>query len=212
MSDDALHQSHVSDAALDAEDLARADIYALLSSLFYAPPSKELLRVIATGSVICNDGPVSDFCRAWGALQQAAAQADAEAVREEFESAFIGTGRQPVMLYGSFYEAGFLHERPLALLREDLMKMGIARRGDRHESEDHVSALCDVMRLLIAGDAGTQPAALVSQRDFFRRHIQPWYAQLCAAVINANQTHFYKHVAELLREFFGVENTAFDMG
>jgi TorA maturation chaperone TorD len=211
MSDDAPHQSRAPNVAVETEDIARADIYALLSSLFYAPPSKELLRIIATGSVICNDESVSDFCRAWRALQQAAAQADAEAVKDEFDTAFIGTGRQPVMLYGSFYEAGFLHEKPLALLREDLTKMGLARRGDRHESEDHVSALCDVMRLLISGDAGTPPAALVLQRDFFRRHIQPWYAQLCAAAINANQTHFYKHVAELLREFFAVENTAFDM-
>ena len=213
MSDDALHQSHASDVALDAEDKARAEIYALLSSLFYyAPPSKELLRVIATGSVICNDEAGSDFCRAWRALQQAAAQADAEVVKEEFDAAFIGTGRQPVMLYGSFYVAGFLHEKPLALLREDLTKMGLARRGDRHESEDHLSALCDVMRFLIVGDAETPPVALATQRDFFRRHIQSWYAQLCAAAVDANQTHFYKQVAALLREFFAVENTAFDMG
>jgi TorA maturation chaperone TorD len=212
MSDDALHQTRAPSVALDDEDNARAHVYALLSNLFYAPPSKEFLHIIATGSVICNDEPVSDFCRAWRALQQAAAQADAEAVKDEFDAAFIGTGRQPVMLYGSFYEAGFLHEKPLALLREDLTKMRIARRGDRHESEDHVSALCDVMRFLIVGDAQTPPAALGTQRDFFRRHIQPWNAQLSSAVIGANQTRFYKHVAQLLRDFFAIENTAFDMG
>lgn len=199
-------------AGLDSEENARAEIYALLSSLFYQAPSKELLHVIATGSVICNDEPVSDFCQAWRALQQAAAQADAEAVKDEFDAAFIGTGRQPVMLYGSFYVAGFLHEKPLAYLRDDLTKMGLARRGDRHESEDHVSALCDVMRFLVAGDGDTPPAALDLQRDFFRRHLQPWCAQLSAAVISANQTDFYKHVAQLMREFFAVENTAFDMG
>ncbi len=116
------------------------------------------------------------------------------------------------MLYGSFFEAGFLHEKPLALLREDLTKMGVARRGDRHESEDHVSALCDVMRMLIVGDGALPAAALAAQRDFFRRHIQPWYAQLCDAVIGAHQTDFYKRVAQLLREFFAIENTAFDMG
>jgi TorA maturation chaperone TorD len=212
MTDDALHKIRAMNVALDAEDSARAEVYALLSSLFYQPPSKELLHVIATGSVICNDEPVSDFCRAWRALQQAAAQADAEAVKDEFDAAFIGTGRQPVMLYGSFYEAGFLHEKPLAILRDALTKMGIARRGDRHESEDHVSAVCDVMRFLITGDAETPAAALDSQREFFRQHIEPWYAQLSAAVSNANQTNFYKHVALLLREFFAIENTAFDMG
>jgi TorA maturation chaperone TorD len=212
MTDDALHKIPVLNGDLDPEDSARAEVYALLGSLFYQAPSKELLHVIATGSGICNDEPVSDFCRAWRALQQAAAQADAEAVKDEFDAAFIGTGRQPVMLYGSFYEAGFLHEKPLAMLRDTLTQMGIARRGDRHESEDHVSALCDVMRILITGDAETPPAALELQSEFFRRHIGPWYAQLTTAVIGANQTSFYKHVAQLLREFFVIENAAFDIG
>jgi len=212
MIDDAPHKFGSMIVNLDAGESARAEVYALLSSLFYQSPSKELLHVIATGSGICNDEPVSDFCRSWRALQQAAMQADAEAVKEEFDAAFIGTGRQPVMLYGSFYVAGFLHEKPLAILRDDLTKMGIARRGDRHESEDHVSALCDVMRFLIGGDAEAPPAALELQREFFRRHIEPWHAQLSNAVINASQTNFYKHVAQLMREFFVVENAAFDMG
>ncbi len=212
MSDDALHQGSALLGALDDGDLARAEIYALLGSLFYHAPSPDLLRIIATGTVICNDAVDSDFCLAWRALQQAAANTDAEAVEDEFDATFIGAGRQPVMLFGSFYLAGFLHEKPLAWLREDLRKMGFARLGDRHESEDHVSALCDVMRFLIEGDAATPPAALALQRDFFRRHIQPWYANLANAVVSANQTDFYKHAAQLLREFFVVEDAAFEMG
>ena len=105
MSDDAAHQSHVQNVALEAEDLARADLYALLGSLFYAPPPKEILSNIAANAVLCNDESVTDFCHAWRALQQAAAQTDAEAVKDEFETAFIGTGRQPVMLYRLVYES-----------------------------------------------------------------------------------------------------------
>jgi TorA maturation chaperone TorD len=212
MSDDASHKSHVSSVDLDPEERARAEIYSLLSSLFYQPPSNELLEVIASGAVLCNDETDSDFCRALRALQHAAARTDAEAIRGEFDTSFIGTGRQPVMLYGSFYEAGFLHEKPLAVLRDTLTRLGVARRADRHESEDHVSALCDVMRFLITGDPATPPAALDIQRDFFLHHIEPWHTQLCAAVISANQTDFYKHVAHLMREFFAIEKTAFDMG
>ena len=65
------------------EDQARAEVYALLSSLFYQPPSKELLQAIATSRVMCNDDVDSGYCRAWRALQGAAA--DAETVQEEFE-------------------------------------------------------------------------------------------------------------------------------
>lgn len=193
------------------EDQARAEIYALLGNLFYQPPSAELLESIATTKTICNDVPDSGFCQAWRALQQAAASADAEAVKDEFDTAFIGTGRQPVMLYGSFYLAGFLHEKPLAQLRDELTKMGLARSGISHETEDHISALCDVMRFLIAGDQERLPAALSVQRDFFQRHINSWNTQLCVAVIAATQTHFYKHVAQFMREFIAIENESFDI-
>jgi len=193
------------------EDQARAEIYALLGNLFYQPPSAELLETIATSRTLCNDGSDSNFCRAWRALQEAAANADAEAVKDEFDTAFIGTGRQPVMLYGSFYLAGFLNEKPLAQLRDELTQMGLERSGSSHETEDHLSALCDVMRFLIEGDRGTPPAALAVQRDFFLRHINSWNKQLCAAVIAATQTHFYKHVAQFMREFFAIENESFDI-
>ena len=165
--------------------------------------------MIATGQTLCNDGIDSGFCRAWRALRQAAVNADVEAVKDVFDTAFIGTGRQPVMLYGSFFLTGFLNEKPLAQLRDELTKMGLARSENRHETEDHISALCDVMRFLITGDQDTLPAALAVQRDFFQRHINSWNTQFCAAVITASQTHFYKHVALFAREFFAIENESF---
>ena len=123
------------------------------------------------------------------------------------------TGLRNVYAFNETFEPHFKGQPPhtLAVLRDDLTKMGVARRVDRHESEDHVSALCDVMRFLIVGDADTPPAALDLQSGFFSRHIAPWYAQLGAAVIGANQTDFYKHVAHLLREFFAIETAAFDI-
>ena len=194
-----------------SEDQARAEVYALLSNLFYRPPSRELLQTIATSRAMCNDNADSGYCRAWRTLQSAAAAADAETVQEEFDTAFISAGRQPVMLYGSFYLAGFLNEKPLAYLRDELAQMGLTRRGNSHETEDHISALCDVMRFLIVGDHDTPPAALDAQRDFFRRHINSWHAQLCEAVIGASENRFYKHVARFAREFFDLENESFDI-
>ena len=88
--------------------------------------------------------------------------------------------------------------------------MGLARSGSSHETEDHISALCDVMRFLIAGDQDAPPAALDVQRDFFRRHIHSWNTQLCDAVSGASQTHFYKHVALFAREFFAIEHESLD--
>ncbi len=44
-----------------------------------------------------------------------------QAVEREFFNLFIGVGRGELLPYGSYYLTGFLHERPLARLREDLI-------------------------------------------------------------------------------------------
>jgi TorA maturation chaperone TorD len=196
---------------IDPEDRSRAAVYALLANVFYRPPEQVVFDAIAGGLAICDDGADSGFCRAWRALREAAAVADGDAVRREFDTAFIGTGRQPVMLYASFYLTGFLNEKPLAELRDELAQMGLARSGQSHETEDHISALCDVMRYLIAGDGDMPSASLETQRNFFLRHINSWYLQLCDAVVNAAETDFYKHVARFAREFFELEREAFAM-
>lgn len=188
------------------EDRTRADMYALIGNLFFGPPSKDLLAAIARGDAMSEEGTDTAFRRAWKALRHVAATSDPDAIRHEYDTVFISTGRAPVMLYGSHYLAGFLMEKPLAKLRDELAQLGIARRQTSGESEDHISALCDVMRFLIVGDEATPPAALEVQRGFFERNVQPWYARLCDATHNAAETNFYGRVADLAMAFFDIES------
>jgi TorA maturation chaperone TorD len=192
------------------EDRARAEAYALIGSLFYASPDRALLAHLATveGLVRATDSPLA---RAWSSLSAAAAAADESSVSAEFDAAFVSTGNPPVPLAGCMYIAGYMHERPLAELRTDLMRLGFARRPASAETEDHISALCDVMRLLAAGGDGMPPAPTDSQREFFARHLQPWYPRLCEAVRGAEQTRFYKPVADLAQAFFDLESEAFEI-
>ena len=68
-----------------------------------------------------------------------------ERVEREFFDLFIGLGRGELLPYGSYYLTGFLHERPLARLREDLgaarhrarRRSGRAGRSRRHPVRDH---------------------------------------------------------------------------
>ena len=193
------------------EERVRADIYALLATLFYFPPSEELLRSIAVVRIVDDDANRSEFAESWRRLQSAAQAAAPDAVREEYDKAFITAGRPPVFLYGSVYETGFLMDKPLARLRDDLAKLGLARRAQVGEPEDHVSALCDAMRFLIVGREPVPPAAVAVQREFFMRHIAPWYAALCAAIENAEQTAFYKRVAAFAKAFFDLELQSFEI-
>ncbi len=57
---------------------------------------------------------------AHAAVAEAARGADAADVEREYFALFIGLGRGELLPYGSYYLSGFLHDRPLARLREDL--------------------------------------------------------------------------------------------
>jgi TorA maturation chaperone TorD len=191
------------------EDAARADLWGLLSLLFIAPPTAQMLSQLAAAPVAAEAGG-SALQQAWRDVQRAAATATPEPVRDEFETLFGGTGRPAVYVYGSFYLAGALHEKPLARLRADLADIGLTRRIDLGESEDHFAVLAETMRFLIAGD---DPAicTLSRQRELFDRHIQPWGAQMCDAIEGDRAARFYRALAVFTREFLQVEQMAFDL-
>lgn len=192
------------------EDQVRADFYALLASLFYRAPDDRLLQaiVIAPEPAAESDRNLAD---AWTALAAASAVVSAEALIEEFETLFIGVGRAPVLLYGSFYQAGFMNEKPLADLRTDLAELGFARDAGARETEDHLAALCDVMRAMILGDVENAPASLQAQKSFFVKHMQPWALQCCDATIKNENSNYYERVAAFAKAFFQIEIQAFEI-
>lgn len=190
--------------AVPQEDLARADLYALISGLFYAPPSAELLRTVAAqpGPTATGD---SAFARAWEGLRVAAGAADAAGVAAEYDTLFYGVGRPLVMLYGASYITGYLHGKSLADLRADLARLGFGRKESAAEPEDHVAGLADVMRLLIVG--GSDVAV---QADFFTRHLKPWYTRLAQALEQTQEADFYRHAGRFMQAFFDVETASFE--
>jgi TorA maturation chaperone TorD len=187
------------------EDQARANFYALLSRLFYAPPDAAFLA--ALGSADELEAEDEALAKAWGELCAAAAAADVETLRDEFETTFVGTGKAPITLYASAYSIKYSSETPLAHLRSDLAALGLARRSDAGEPEDHIAALCDVMRHLIA----QQQVELTSQKQFFDRWIRPNFEALCAAIERSALGPFYKSAGRLAKTFFSLEQAAFEM-
>ena len=83
--------------------------------------------------------------RASWLLRKPPDNASAEKIEREFFNLFIGIGRGELLPYGSYYLTGFLNERPLARLREDLRALGIERAegqveaggSRRHPLRDH---------------------------------------------------------------------------
>lgn len=193
---------------LTDEDRARAEHYAVLSRLFASAPDADFLHKLPALAAAWG-GSGNALGQAWLMLRDAALNTDAEQLEDEYTRLFLTIGRPDVMLFGSFYMAGFLMEGPVVELRADLAELGLGRRLGVTESEDHIAALCDVMRHLIV--TGPDAAGLGRQQLFFTRHIAPWFEALCDALERAPDARFYPRTAALVRAFFEIERLAFDM-
>ncbi len=186
---------------VDEVDAARAQEYALLSVLLARAPNQDLLERLAS-----LPGDASPLGLAHAALAEAAGRASAERVEREYFDLFIGLGRGELLPYGSFYLTGFLHERPLARLRESLARLGIERAAGQAEPEDHAAILCEVMAAL-AGGRFAAPAG--ADRELFEQHLSPWMGRFFADLERAEAADFYRRIGTLGRVFLEIETAAF---
>jgi TorA maturation chaperone TorD len=198
------------------EDRARGECYALISRLFYAPPDADLLQRLggpmtlgAGGTSLQDSTPeganaLSAYEQALAAFQRACRSADPEAVRQEFDDLFVGAGKALVTPYTSGYTLPNAPDRHLVALRERLAAFGLVRAGSVFEMEDHVSAVCDVMRWLIEHDR-----PLDAQRAFFDEFVDIGLRTFCDAIEASRSASFYRTVAALARAFLEVEKEAF---
>lgn len=188
---------------IDDVDVARAGEYALLATLLTRAPDAALLSKLAA---LRSDA--SPLGLAHAALAEAAERTTAEKVEREYFNLFIGLGRGELMPYGSYYLTGFLLERPLARLREDLARIGIARAEGIAEPEDHAGILCEIMSGLVSRRL---PAPPDSDRLIFEKHMAPWIGRLFSDLESAAAADFYRRLGTLGRVFIEIETEAFDM-
>ncbi|MEO0621957.1 MAG: molecular chaperone TorD family protein [Pseudomonadota bacterium] len=188
------------------EDRLRADLYDILAALLARPPERDLIDRVSR-----LDGDETPLGSAIGALSRVAKASTEKAVEREFNALFIGLARGELLPYASYYMTGFLHEKPLALLRGDMSKLGIARSPDTKDPEDNIASLCEMMAGLILGRFG-EPADLTTQRDFYAAHIGPWAGHFFTDLEGAKGSVFYAPVGAIGRIFMEIEREAFRMG
>jgi len=190
---------------LSEEDAGRANLYALIGRLFYGAPDSILLAQLCRA----NAEPMehgSPLDRAWQALRVACGSAHPEVVAREHEGLFVGVGKSEVTPYTSHYVVGNSPDRHLVQLRERMEQLGLARRSAAFEVEDHVSGICDVMRILVE-DAHP----IWEQSLFFKDFVDSGVTPFCKVVATATSAKFYRCVAEFARAFLEVERQAFEM-
>ncbi len=193
----------------DREELARAEVYGLFGSLFYAPPSDELFARV---QVAVTESPARGAFleRSWGELVAASRRLSLDQVRDEYAALFLGIGKPEIFPYGSFHITGNLNQKPLVELRSDLGALGLERPETVSETEDHLASLCEVMRYLIAGDdVGT--SNLATQQRFYNAHLRGWVDSFCDGLAAHPRADFYRALAGFAHDFFAVESQGLDL-
>ena len=180
------------------EQQYRAGAYGLLAALLRTAPQQALLDHVAELAAIeqSND----ELTLAMSMLGLAATDSSPEAIEGEYHALFIGLGRGELVPFGSWYQTGFLMEKPLAVLRDDLAMLGFERHDDTHEPEDHVAALSEVMAMLISDGQD-----LSRQANFFEAHLAPWIDRFFADLSTAKNAVFYRAVGR-----FGISFSEFE--
>ena len=193
---------------LASEEAARADFYALLAAMLNAPPDSALLANLAAAGALEGDPALA---HAWQGLVFASAAMDADAAAEEYEALFAGVGKAAVSLYAGYYMGAPAVDHPRVRIQASLATLGLARDPRATEPEDHFAGLLEVMRVLIAGGAGRAAAALGEQKRFYQEHVEPGAAAFFAALAQAPQSNYYRHVAAVGAAFIAIESQSFQL-
>ncbi|MEO0991505.1 MAG: molecular chaperone TorD family protein [Pseudomonadota bacterium] len=188
------------------EDRARADLYNFLGLILSQPPD-EMLLTQTQGLA----GDETELGQAIAMLSKVAKLSKPRTLEAEFNKLFIGLGRGELLPYASYYLTGFLNEKPLATLRQDMVAQGMARADNVFEPEDNIASLMEMMGAQIVGRFGA-PATLDRQKTFFNRHIAPWAGHFFADLEGAKNSVFYAPVGTVGRLFMEIEVEAFRLG
>ena len=190
---------------IEAEQRYRASAWALLAALLRATPDQALLEHVGTLSPEVDD-ELDELGRAMAALAGAASGKDPARLEEEYNELFIGVGRGEVVPYGSWYLTGFLMEKPLSDLREDLSALGFERNENVREPEDHAAAIFEVFSVMIMDGFGQQ-----QQQVFFQKHMRPWLERFFDDLAKARSADFYRDVAQFGAAFLQLETAYLSM-
>ena len=191
---------------IPAEQFWRSSTYATLGNLLALPPTIETLDRLGQ---IETENRAADKAQpplstAWIHLARTAKVSELTCLTEQFHTLFIGVTRGELMPYGSWYQTGFLMEKPLAKLRKDLQRLNIQRQSTVREPEDHAAALCEVMSLLISKNVN-------SQKTFFTTHIESWMSPFFQDLESVGHSPFYSAVGRLGRTFLDVESQYYSL-
>ena len=179
----------------------RTDAYVLLAALLNKTPTRELLEIVQ--NLHWNEDLPEKMQDALAAINQACTACSVDSVAEEFQRLFVGLGSGELIPYGSWYREKMIQSGPLAAIRSDLVRLGIVRKPNTFESEDHAGTLCEIMALLSNRENEIPDS---EQAAFFELHIAPWMPKFFQDLQTTTNAQFYRAVGAFGSCFLDAEN------
>jgi len=191
---------------INVEDKLRSDMYSFIANLIRTEPNIKLINSIK--NLEGDDSPIGKSIKL---LTKLSTNLPINEIHDEYVRLFIGVGRGELLPYSSYYLTGFLNDKPLSRLKDDMGLMGIVRKENVKEPEDHISSLFDIMSGMIVGSFD-KIFSLKEQSDFFEKHINPWAHLLMLDIETSKSAVFYVPVGTIGKEFIQIERDVFRMG
>lgn len=187
------------------EDQLRADMYSFLANLLRAEPDENLVNQLTM--LDSDDSPIGKSIKT---LSKLTTSLDLPTIRDEYVRIFVGVGRGEILPFASYYLTGFLKDKPLAKLRQDMQKIGIKLEENVKEPEDHIASIFDMMSGLILGKF-EKKYSITEQKDFFNKHLAPWVDLLMRDIESSKIAVFYSPIGTIGKEFMEIERASFSM-
>ena len=191
-----------------AEDLQRANVYALIARSLAGPMDSNTLDFFRS---LKGHEASTKLGKSISALGLLAVKTHKKQSEEEFTKLFYGVGAGGELTpYASYYLTGLLYDKPLAELRRDMESLGLAPGDNNKEPEDHIASLCEIMHGLITGAYGVS-VSLRDQKDFFLKHINPWASHFFNDLEAAKAAALYMPIGSIGKIFMQIEKEGFEM-
>lgn len=201
---------------MEAVAAGRGKTYAILSVLYSAPPSGELMDMIHAGGLVQqDDSPLGDAANDLTAFFRDGAfgdRLDSELAAEYTRLFVLPSG---VIPHESFYrdENKRVGGRITAAVRQYYQEAAAQLTGACLDLPDHMGVELEFMKFLCdieaqfwkePNRAGLQKS-LDFQNTFLSEHLLRWHKPLCEKVLDETQLDMYRALARLTIEFLEAE-------
>ena len=192
-------------------NLARAQLYHFLSTMFRDEIPKEIVEKMGSGAFfnslldLQDSCSIQDFCsglsRITSYLKARSADAAYRELRHDYAELFLNAGKNPAFPYESCYQTRepLVMQEPLAAVRKAYRKAGVRKNESYADHDDHIAVELEFMRYLAEKAAAGESQDV--QFDFLRNHLMGWSVDFCAVLTGATTSDFYRGLAELTMSF-----------